>query len=246
MVGVRPTALWMASVALPISARVCACVSVDRLAWSQVWLTIRWPAFGDVPGHARVVGHVLPDHREGRGDVVLLQDLEDLRGVDRARPVVDGERDRLRAVVYVEDRLRGRGAVGRGRGVMRVGVRGRVGMGRLGVGPVCRFRPGWGVRRAVVRPPPGVGVWSSVAAASFWLAQPTAPATPSIRPPLAISITRRDTAGASDRRWSPGFWVYPRIRREPPFLSRLLRRTGERLRLHSVLEEFLRGPSGGW
>ena len=186
---------------------------------------------GDVPGHARVVGHVLPDHREGRGDVVLLQDLEDLRGVDRARPVVDGQRDRHRPVVHVVDRLGRGGAVGRGRGGMRVGMRGRVGVGiGFAVAPVGRpwpGWPGWGERRGLaVRlgrasgrawRPPDFG----------WRSRPRRP-TPSIRPPLAISITRRDTAGVSDRRWSPGFWVYLRIRREPPFLSRLLRRFGGR------------------
>src|SRR5580698_5107217 len=95
-------------------------------------------------------------------------------------------------------------AVGVGR---CLGFAGAVGWGEASAAPVW---PGWGDRLGLVRPP-GTGVWCSAAAASLWLAQPTAPATPSIRPPLAMSITRRDTAGCSGRRWSPVFWVYLHI-----------------------------------
>jgi hypothetical protein len=63
-------------------------------------------------------------------------------------------------------------------------------LGRAAVSAPEWLPEGCGVRRAV-----GVGVWSSAAAASFWFWQPIAPATPSIRPPAPISITRRDTAG---------------------------------------------------
>ena len=134
----------MASLALAISARVWDSRERGQVGVVPGVVDDQVTGVGDVPGHARVVGHVLPDHREGRGDLVLLQNLEDLRGVDRARPVVDGQRDRLRAVVHVVDRTGGGDGVGCGRGGMRFWLCGRCGVGR-GLG--CAGLGG--VRRAV-------------------------------------------------------------------------------------------------
>ena len=86
------------------------------------------PCRGDVAGYRLVLVHRDADHGERRPDVVLRQQAQDLRRVDRARAVVDGERDRLGAVVDVVHRpVRGgrafvAGAVA-GRGARRAGPR---------------------------------------------------------------------------------------------------------------------------
>ena len=50
----------------------------------------------DVAEQLRVLGGHRADDEERRGDLVAAQHLEDLRGPDRVRPVVEGQRDRLR------------------------------------------------------------------------------------------------------------------------------------------------------
>jgi hypothetical protein len=61
-------------------------------------------------GHFREPLDLETDHREHGGHPVLGQQLEHLRGVDRVRAVVDGQRDRLGPVLDVEHRLVGDGS----------------------------------------------------------------------------------------------------------------------------------------
>jgi hypothetical protein len=87
----------------------------------------------DLTDQVGVGVHLQADHRERRRHPVLLQQLEDLRGVLGAGPVVDGQRDALASVVDVEY------------GLIRVTMAGlvRAGPGQPGAGR-CRV---WRCRR---------------------------------------------------------------------------------------------------
>src|SRR5439155_14141054 len=131
----------------------------------------------DLADQAGVGVDLQADHRERRGHPVLLQQPKDLRGVLRAGPVVDGQRDVLAPVVDVEHGFAG------------VAATAPVPWPRCGRARASRARAGaeWGVAAGCA----GTG-WACEVASGCWAGSfqyPVSSATPpTIRTALRVAF----------------------------------------------------------